>query len=103
MPHGGIAPPRSMKPTDANASALKSIFEGREAGGGVANADAERFTMYHTDFRAPDMMSGLSTEERKRLLHYLRDVKKAAGPIAPNGARPSNGHVKTPTRQTKRV
>ena len=104
VPHGSVAPPRSMKPNDANASALKSIFEEREGGeGGPANADAERFTMYHTDFRAPDLMSGLSAEERKRLLHYLREVKKAAGPISPNGARPSNGHAKTPTRQTKRV
>ena len=105
VPHGGVAPPRSMKPTDANASALKSIFEEREGGGGggPANDDVERFTMYHTDFRAPDIMSGLSEEERKRLVHYLREVKKAGRPITPNGARPSNGHAKTPNRQTKRV
>lgn len=99
--HGGVAPPRSMKPSDANASALKSLFDERD-GAGPAHGDAERFTMYHTDFRAPDIISGLSSEERKRLLQYLREIK-TTGPVAPKDARPSNGHIKTPTRQTKRV
>lgn len=96
--HGSVAPRRSMKPTDANASALKSIFEDREAAG-PAHADAERSTMYHTDFKAPDVMNGLSLEERKRLLHYLRDVKQSTSPLAPKEARPSNGHSKLPTKR----